>query len=203
MSGSSGSVRRSNRTSTGHLRSREESRSGRHRGLDTRSRASAGAQLFVALDHGGIGPSRVGYADRLAARRSAVHVCLLEALHPAPGPLATSKKEVPSAQPTQLEADARREWVSRAQVSADRDLREVVARLHKAGLQADGVKALCCEPEDEPNAIAFILEAARQYECRTIILGRPSPSEFQPSFRRRLGAEILRRGRDISVWAIP
>lgn len=81
-------------------------------------------------------------------------------------------------------------------------LQPMEARLTKKGIDVTGLLVEFEEPLDKKNIAAKILEAAREHQCGTIVVGRHSFSGLQRLFQHHVGEELVREGEKITIWVV-
>jgi hypothetical protein len=168
-------------------------------------RQTAGeTRLFVLLEDSPASARVLQYVAQVVGTGERFHVCLLQLL-PAfpPEMLEHGGSEIPAKEDI-LGAELQERqhvWVSDARRSAERNLQRAAAELQKAGVRAEAVDTYCCQPEEGPDTVDFVLATARERGCRTVVVGLPS-AESHESFSRRLVSGVLRHGHGMSIWAV-
>jgi nucleotide-binding universal stress UspA family protein len=165
--------------------------------LDTR--------LLVVVDESAASERAVKYVGKFVGKRRGFHICLVHILPPLPPRLLEHGGAEDPAKEARLSADLKseqRRWTSDAKKKLQKVLDKARAILQKAGIPTGAMQALFCEPEEGPYAAESILNMAREYRSRTVVVGRRSVSWFHELFSQELSEELLRRGKGFCVWAV-
>ncbi len=74
--------------------------------------------------------------------------------------------------------------------------------LQAAGISNQRVQTHFDLASRESDIATHILEAARIYECGTIVVGRRPFSRWKELFSPQVGDEVVRRGTGLAIWVI-
>ncbi len=58
------------------------------------------------------------------------------------------------------------------------------------------------EPLDRRNIADDILEAARERDCGTVVVGRDSFTGWQRLFRHHVAEDLVDEGKGLSIWVV-
>ena len=53
-----------------------------------------------------------------------------------------------------------------------------------------------------PDIVRDILEAAKQFKCGTIVVGRDTFPSFQEMYRKHIGEELVQKGQGFAIWVV-
>lgn len=81
-------------------------------------------------------------------------------------------------------------------------LQPLEAMLAKKAIDVAGLLVEFEEPLDKKNIADKILDAAREHNCGTIVVGRHSFSGLQRLFQHHVGEELVREGEKITIWVV-
>lgn len=165
----------------------------------------ADTRLLIVLDGSATSKRAVKYAASLVGRRRGFRLCLVHVLPPLPARLLEHGGAENPTREARLEVDLKAEqqrWISAAKNTSQKDLDNARLTLRKAGIPANSIQTLFCDPDEGRNAADDILAMASGCKCSTIVVGRQSVSWFHELFSQELPEELLRRGKGFSIWVI-
>jgi len=161
-------------------------------------------RLLVIVDDSVASKRAVSYVGKFVGKRRGFRICLVHVLPSLPPELLEYGGSNPAAE-TLSEVDLKTDqvrWTAEAKKTSQKVLDEAHATLRKAGILAETMQTLFCEPEEGPYAADAILDMARKCRCRTVVVGKQSVSWFHRLFSQELSEELLRRGKGFCVWAV-
>jgi len=53
-----------------------------------------------------------------------------------------------------------------------------------------------------PDVVRDILEAAKKFQCGTIVVGRDNFPAFQEMYKRHIGEELVQKGKGFAIWVV-
>jgi hypothetical protein len=162
-------------------------------------------RLLVILDDSAASKRAVKYVGKFVGKRKGFRICLLHVLPPLPPELLEHGGSENPGKEARLGADQKvtqNRWISNANKASQKGLEEARAILRTAGISAETVQAVTSEPGENQDPADIILSLAREYKCRTVVVGRESVAWFQKLFNEQLSEELHRRGKEFTVWAI-
>jgi nucleotide-binding universal stress UspA family protein len=162
-------------------------------------------RILVAIDDSAASRRAVNYVATFVRRRRGFRLCLVHVLSPLPAGLLEHEGSENPQKEAQLEAQLKTEqerWISDAKRAAQKGLSRASAILRNAGVPARNVQALFCEPAEGRACAEDILQMARECKCQTVVAGRQSVSWFHELFSHDLAEELMRCGKDFSVWLV-
>ncbi len=89
-----------------------------------------------------------------------------------------------------------------AKKRAQHSLAKVRSKLRDAGVVAGAAVARFSDPLDRRGSAEEVLEMARRYKCRTIVLGHQAHSWFRQLIKSDLAEELVRRSHGYSFWIV-
>jgi hypothetical protein len=162
-------------------------------------------RLLVVLDDSGASKRAVKYVGKFVGKRKGFRICLLHVLPPMPSELLEHGGSENPMKESRLGLNLKtkqHQWIAAAKRACQKSMDAARRTLQTAGVSAGTVKALSYEPGENQDAADIILSVARGSHCRTVVVGRQSASWFKELFHEPLAAELHRRGKEFSVWAI-
>jgi nucleotide-binding universal stress UspA family protein len=163
------------------------------------------SKLLVVMDGSPASKRAVDYVAKLVGARRGFRIWLANVLPPLPPELlehgGSEDPNEESQLDIQLKTDQQRFFLD-AKKSAQKNLDKAQAALKKAGVSAAALTVSFCEATDGRDAADCILRTARQYKCQTIVAGRQSASLLGELFGQELPEELLRHGKEFSIWFV-
>jgi len=161
-------------------------------------------RILVALDDSPASESVARYVADLAVRLPDVTVVVFHALPPMPGSLLEHAGAAAPADEPHVGARLRSQqadWVAARATEKHSDLRPVTATFEAAGISECRLETVMCPCRPEDDVARLILDAAREYQCDTIAVGR------HPKGRGLLGKThvcdgLLRAASAQTVWVV-
>ena len=168
-------------------------------------------------DRGGTGKILLAVDDSLASRKAANHVADLArrkkqlSIHifHASDPLPTELQEYRGAENPDdektLDAELRQKqntWEQKAKSAAEPLIKKTRLMLEQAGVAPEHISsqnAVLMHQEDLPDDI---LKAARDFDCRTVVVGRSAFPWLEELIASHLGEEVKRKAQGIFVSVI-
>ncbi len=180
----------------------------RARRRSQRSRSAVKApqsRLLLVLDHSPASQRAIDYVAETAARCGAFRLYLANLLPPVPPELLEfggAENPVEEERLSHSLRSEQKEWMEAAKKQAQQSLAKVRAKLREAGVVAGASVARFSDPLDRRSSAEEVLEMARRYKCRTIVLGHQAHSWFRQLIKSDLAEELVRRGRGFSFWIV-
>lgn len=162
-------------------------------------------KVLMVIDDSEASKRAVRYLAGLVGRRRHFHIILAHVLPPLPPELLEHGGSEDPGREAELEREMKTEqgqWIAAAEKSAQKDLDRASGILKNGGVGRRSVRMLFCAPGEGRQAVDAVLNIARRYRCRTIIVGRRSVSRFHELFSQELPEGLLRRGQGFCIWVI-
>lgn len=162
-------------------------------------------RILIAVDETDASLKAVRYVARLMGGRKDIHVRLFHVLPAIPPKLLETGGTEDPGKERQLNADlqaAQTEWVAHARQSAKTCLETTIALLIDHGLLAENLSTEFSSSAHKPDVVREVLEAAKRWDCGTIVTGRHTLSWVKELFHRHVGEELVQRARGYTVWVV-
>lgn len=103
---------------------------------------------------------------------------------------------------TNLHED-RAQWELKAEKAAHSLFSQAISCLREVGIPDSAVHTHFVTASSESQEVVNgILEAARMYQCGTVVVGRKSFFHFRELFSTHVGDTLIRRGQGLAVWVV-
>ena len=162
-------------------------------------------KILIAVNDTDASRKAVTYVARLMGRRADVHVRLFHVLPPTPPELLESGGTEDPNQEEQLSAELRRtrlQWTEQAKQAALPSLEAASQVLVKHGLDARHITTAFSASIHKPDVVREVIEAATQWDCATIVVGRHALPWVKEMFYRHVGEELLQHAQGFAVWVV-
>lgn len=94
------------------------------------------------------------------------------------------------------------QWIDEAKGKAEPIMNKAKAILHQGGLSPDAIRTEFSPSVHRPDVVRDIIEAAHNFNCGTVVVGRDSFPGFWESFRHHIGKELVEKGQGFAVWVV-
>lgn len=163
------------------------------------------AKIMIAVEASRGSLDTVTYVSRMMGGRKDLHIRLFHVLPPVPpGLLEFGGSEDPREEAS-LSArlkEAQQRWLDEAERSARQSLETAVTLLVDHGFAGHQVSTELSSSVHEPDIVQAIWEAARKWECGTIVVGRHTLPWLRELFSRHVGEELVRKAQGFAVWVV-
>ncbi len=163
------------------------------------------AKIMMAVEGSRVSLDAVEYVSRMLGGRKDLHIRLFHVLPPIPpGLLEFGGSEDPCTEASQSAKlkKAQHRWLEEAEQSARQSLETAVTLLVDHGFFGHQVTTELSSSIHEPDIVQAILEAAKQWDCGTIVVGRHTLPWFRELFSRHVGEELVRKAQGYAVWVV-
>ncbi len=162
-------------------------------------------KILIAVDDSAASLKAVIYVAQMIQGRDSIHINLFHVLPPIPprllefgGAEDPQREQLLSAE---LKA-AQAEWVEKAKDAARLSLKSAQTILRDHGVPQDHINTHFSESIHKPNVVRNVLEAAKQWHCGTVVVGRHRLPWVQEFFHQHTGEGLVERGHEFSVWVV-
>lgn len=162
-------------------------------------------KILIAVDDSAASLKAVIYVAQMIQGRDSIHIALFHVLPPIPprllefgGAEDPQREQLLSAE---LKA-AQAEWVEKAKDEARLSLKSAQTILRDHGVPQDHISTHFSESIHKPNVVRNVLEAAKQWHCGTVVVGRHRLPWVQELFHQHTGKELVEKGQEFSVWVV-
>jgi nucleotide-binding universal stress UspA family protein len=160
-------------------------------------------RILVAVDKSEASGRAVAYVADLLAGQPGFHVGLFH-LEAPPRMLEWGGSEDPEVE-DRVEAQRSRAYQEMEEALREKGeslLRRSQALLSDRGVETTVLPVQWDEPLDRKNLAEDILQAAREGDSGTVVVGRHSYSGLKRLFHHHVGEELVRKGDGVTVWVV-
>ena len=161
--------------------------------------------FLIAVEESMASLKAVCYVSQILRGRTDVHVRLLHVLPPIPPEFL----EFGGAEQPQLEERLRDElrkdqtrWIETEKLNAQASLDRALALLMKGGLSPSQVSISFSSPIHRPDVAHEILQAAQNWQCGTLVVGRHTRSWIREIRSSHVGEDLVRKGQGFAIWVV-
>jgi nucleotide-binding universal stress UspA family protein len=161
-------------------------------------------KILIAVDESAASLDAVAYVAELMGGRKDLAIRLVHVLPVPPSLREFGGSEDPEEE-ARLSAELRQSqqrWAEEARRSASGSMDKVVTMLIDHGFSAQQVSVDASPSINDPDIAQHILKKARDWDCRTIVVGRNTRPWLQDLFAPHVGEELVRRAEHHAVWVV-
>jgi nucleotide-binding universal stress UspA family protein len=162
-------------------------------------------RLLIAIDDSDASAHAVRYVADIIGPQQNYWVCLWHVPAPIPPRLLEHGGSEGPTEERQLGAaldKAQAAWVEKADRASEAVFRRARAVLQRTRLPAQAIVTQAATPVPGQDLDTCILEAARQHECGTIVVGRASFSWWQELFQHHVADTLVVQGQGFTLWVV-
>lgn len=162
-------------------------------------------KILLAIEDSEASMKAVAYVAKMVRGHEAIHICLFHVLPPIPPRLLEfggtedpqKEKELSAALKT-----AQTEWIEKAKGAAQAPLKRALSILQDHGVPQDHISTHYSSTIHKPDVVQEVLDAAKQSDCETVVVGRHRLSCVQDLFYQHTGEGLVEKGQEFSVWVV-
>jgi nucleotide-binding universal stress UspA family protein len=162
-------------------------------------------KILIAVDDSEASMKAVTYVAQMVRGREPIQICLFRVLPPVPPRLLEfGGAEDPQKEQT-LSAElktAQAEWIEKAKKAAQLSLKTAQTILRDHGVSQHHISTHFSSSIHKPNVVREVLEAATQWHCGTVVVGRHRLPWVEEFFHRHTGEKLVEKGQEFSVWVV-
>lgn len=170
-----------------------------------KSKPLLSTRLLLVVDDTPASERALAYVSDVLQGRHGFRVILTCLLPPMPAQLLEfGGAENPDVE-GELEQELRHEqqrFISWAKEEARGMMSRMKAKFRSAGVASNSILTRFSDPLYQQGAPEELLEMARRYRCRTIVLGHQAHSWFREIVQSDLTEHLIRRGEGITFWIV-
>ena len=162
-------------------------------------------KILIAVDETDASLAAVRYVARMMGGRKDLHVRIFHVLPSTPPELLEYGGAEDPKKEGQLSAElqaAQAEWIAEAKRSAQASLQATLVVLIDHGFLSENLSTELSSSIHKPDVAREILEAAKKWDCGTIVSGRHSLPWTQEMFHRHVSEELIRHAKGFTVWVV-
>ncbi len=160
-------------------------------------------RILVAVDESEASRRAVAYVAEMIGGKPGIHVELFHLEEP-PRMLEWGGAEDPAVEErVEAERAAAYEEMQQRRIARSRArLQPLESILSRHGIDVADLVVEFEEPLDRRNIADDILEAARERDCGTVVVGRDSFTGWQRLFRHHVAEDLVDEGKGLSIWVV-
>jgi nucleotide-binding universal stress UspA family protein len=159
-------------------------------------------RILVAIDDSDASRRAISYLAAFLAGREHVAVRLLHVLpHLPPESLEWGGTAEPAKEREYL-AERKAQFVAEAEKAAQPTVDRARTTLREAGVSDHAIETQIYPSVATVDIVDDILEVARQDKFGTVVVGRNSWPRIKEAFRHHICHQLIKKGRDVTVWVV-
>jgi len=162
-------------------------------------------KILIAVDDSEASMKTVTYVSKMVHGRESVHICLFHVLPPIPPHLLEFGGAEDPTKEARLSAElkaAQAEWLEKEKNAAQGLLETAQTILTDHGVSHHQISTRFSPSIHKPNIVRDVLEAAKEWHCGTIVVGRHRLPWVEDIFHRHTGETLLEKDHEFSVWVV-
>jgi nucleotide-binding universal stress UspA family protein len=162
-------------------------------------------RILIAIDDSDASAHAVRYVADIIGPQQDYWICLWHMPGPIPPRLLEHGGSEDPTEERQLDAaldNAQAAWVEKADLASEEVFRRARVVLQQIRLPAQAIATQTATPVPGQDLDTCILEAARQHECRTIVVGRASFSWWQELFQHHVADRLVMQSQGFTLWVV-
>ena len=166
---------------------------------------NANRNILVAVDDSEASDRAVTYVAHMLGGMKAFTIVLFHVPASMPPQLLEFGGAENPAKEQRAEAElraTRAAWVEEVTRAAQPIFARAKTRLREAYIAEEAVKTQLAVPPAEHSLEASILEAARAYDCRTVVVGREAFSWLKELFQAHVADKLIQQADDLTFWIV-
>ena len=161
--------------------------------------------LLVAIDDSDASQRAVAYVGDTIDGHAGFSIYLFHVLPPFPPELlefgGSENPQEEEALTQQLREDQAK-WIAQAKEAARPLFENAKAVLQQHHVAPHKIHCETSASVHRPNVVRALLEAAHDYHCRTIVVGRNAFPSFQEMFHAHIGEELVQKSQGFTIWVV-
>jgi nucleotide-binding universal stress UspA family protein len=162
-------------------------------------------KILLAIEDSEASMKAVAYVAEMVRGREAIHICLFHALPPIPPRLleygGTEDPQNEQALSTELKS-AQTEWIEKAKDAVQPSITRARSILQDHGVSQRHISTHFSHTIHKLDIVREILNAAKQSDCGTVVVGRHRLPWVQDLFHRHTGEGLIEQGQELTVWVV-
>jgi nucleotide-binding universal stress UspA family protein len=162
-------------------------------------------KILIAVDDSEASRKAVTYVSKMVRGREPIHIYLFHVLPPIPPKLLEFGGAEDPQKEQLLSTDlntAQAQWMEKAKTAAQLSLNTAQTILRDHGMSQHNISTRLSSSIHKPDVVREVLEAAKQWDCGTVVVGRKTLPWLQELFHRHIGEELVQKGQGFSVWVV-
>lgn len=163
------------------------------------------SKILLAVEDSEASMKAVAYVAEMVRGREAIHICLFHALPPIPPRFlefgGTEDPQKEQALRTELKS-AQTEWIEKAKDAVQPAITRAQDILQDHGVSQSQISTHFSHTIHKLDIVQEILNAARQCDCGTVVVGRHRLPWVEELFYHHTGEELVEQAQELSVWVV-
>ena len=162
-------------------------------------------KILLAIENSEASMKAVAYVAEMVRGREEIHICLFHALPPIPprhlefGGTEDPQKE--QSLRTELKS-AQTEWMEKAKAAVQPSITRAQAILQDYGVSQGQISTHFSHTIHKLDVVREILNAAKQFDCGTVVVGRHRLPWVQDLLHHHTGEGLVEQAQELSVWVV-
>lgn len=162
-------------------------------------------KILLAIEDSEASMKAVAYVAEMVRGREGIHICLFHALPPIPPRLlefgGTEDPEKEHELRTELKS-AQTEWMEKAKDAVQPWITRAWAIFQDHGVSQGQISTHFSHTIHKLDIVREILNAAKQFHCGTVVVGRHRLPWVQDLFHNHTGEGLVEQAQELSVWVV-
>lgn len=162
-------------------------------------------KILLAIEDSEASMKAVAYVAEMVRGHEAIHICLFHALPPIPPRLlefgGTEDPQQEQALRTELKS-AQTEWIEKAKNAVQPSITRARAIFQNHSLSQSQISTHFSHTIHKLDIVREILNAAKQADCGTVVVGRHRLPWVQDLFYHHTGEGLVEQAQELSVWVV-
>ena len=162
-------------------------------------------KILLAIEDSEASMKAVAYVAEMVRGREAIHICLFHALPPIPPRLleygGTEDPQNEQALGTELKS-AQTEWIEKAKDAVQPSMTRAQAILVDSGVTQSHISTHFSHTVHKLDIVREIINAAKQSDCGTVVVGRHRLPWVQDFFHHHTGEGLVEQAQELTVWVV-
>jgi nucleotide-binding universal stress UspA family protein len=162
-------------------------------------------KTLIAIDDSEASMKAVPSVAQMVRGRETTHIYLFHVLPPIPPRLLEFGGAEDPQKEQMLSAElktAQAEWLEKVKDAARLLIKGAQTILGDHWVPQNHISTHLSSSIHKSNVVREVLEAAKQWHCRTVVMGRHRLPWVQELFHHHTGEEFVEKGREFSVWVV-
>ena len=162
-------------------------------------------KILIAVDDSEASTRAVAYMSQMVGRHPNIQVRLFHVLPAIPPELLEFGGSEDPETEHRLSMELKKvqaQWIEKAKQEAQSSLDKARTMLCEGGFSAHAISTTLSPTIHKPDVVREVLEAARDWGCGTIVVGRHAHSRVHELSPRHVGEELARKANGFAIWVV-
>ena len=162
-------------------------------------------KILLAIEDSEASMKAVAYVAEIVRGHEAIHICLFHALPPIPPRFlefgGTENPQKEQALRTELKS-AQTKWLEKAKDAVQPSMTRARAILQEHGVSESQISTHFSHTIHKLDIVREILNAAKQVDCGTVVVGRHRLPWVQDLLHHHTGEGLVEQAQELAVWVV-